>query len=51
MKTLRIICWIKTIWRTINRSAFFSDFIYIDGCDFVEQENGDLICEICGKKG
>jgi len=49
---LRPICWIKTLWRTIERiMAGNFDGIYIDGCDYVGQENGDLICKRCGKKG
>lgn len=49
---LRPICWIKTLWRTLERIIHmgYTDGISVDGCDYVEQENGDLICEICGKK-
>lgn len=45
---LRPICLIKTLWRTFW-SVLFTGF-NMDGHDYVEQENGDLICEICGKK-
>ena len=45
----RPICWIKTIWHSINRPNFFMDFIIICGCDYIEQENGELICEVCGR--
>lgn len=45
---MKIICILKTIWRTIKRPAFFQDFIPISGCDYVEQENGDLVCNNCG---
>jgi hypothetical protein len=48
---MNIICKIKTIWRTLGRPAFFLDYILIDGCDYIEQENGDLICEVCGRNG
>jgi hypothetical protein len=50
MKILRPICWIKTIWRSINRPDFWIDFILISGCDYIEQKNSDLICKICGNK-
>lgn len=51
MKIFRPICWIKTIIRTLERILSGNlDGIYIDGCDYVEQENGELICEVCGKK-
>jgi len=46
---MRIICWLKTIWRTMGRPTFWQDFIWIDGCDFVEQKDGSLKCEVCGK--
>ena len=50
-KLLRPICWIKTLWRTFDRFCGGGfDGILVDGCDYVEQENGDLICKICGKK-
>ena len=50
-KIFRPICWIKTIWRTFCRTVAGNfDGIYIDGCDYIEQENGDLVCKICGKK-
>ena len=45
----RPVCWVKTVWRSLGRSEFVWDGILVDGCDFVEQENGDLVCEICGK--
>lgn len=48
---MNIICKFKTIWRTLQRPEFFFDFIRIDGCDYIEKENGDLICEVCGRKG
>ncbi len=47
---MKIICCIKTIWRTVQRPAFWLDFTYISGHDYIEQENGDLICEVCGDK-
>ena len=47
----RLICWFKTIWRTINRIfAGCFDGIYVSGHDYVEKENGDLICVVCGNK-
>lgn len=50
-KTLfRPICWIKTVWRSINRPDYIVDFIPIMGHDYIEQENGDLICGVCGHK-
>ena len=45
---MKIICILKTIWYSIQRPAFFKDFIPICGCDYVEQENGDLVCKRCG---
>jgi len=51
---LRPICWVKTLWRTIETTDWrqfpYCDMTEVDGCDYVEQENGELICEICGKK-
>lgn len=49
MKIFRIICKIKGIWRSKYLLWNWSGFP-IDGCDYVEQKNGDLICKICGKK-
>ncbi len=49
-KILRIICWIKTGWRSFERwleTGF--DGIIIDGCEFEEQKDGKLKCKICGK--
>lgn len=37
-----IICKIKEIYRTIRYS------MYISGHEFVEQDNNDLKCEVCG---
>jgi len=47
---LRPICWIKTIYWTLRR-IFAGNFdgIYVDGYEYEEQKNGDLICRICGK--
>ena len=45
-----MICWLKTVWRTLT-SAWFIDGILVDGHDYVEQDDGSLVCEICGKKG
>ena len=45
---LILICYIKTIWRTITSNWFFEG-IYISGHDFIEQEDNILKCEICGK--
>ena len=46
----RPICWIKGIYWTLRRMVTGNfDGIYIDGCDYVEQSNGDLICKKCGK--
>ena len=44
------ICFIKTIWRTLQRPVSFIDGVYISGHDYVEQENGELICKMCGDK-
>lgn len=46
---MKIICFIKTLWYTI-RSKWLYDGVYISGCDFIEQSDGTLICEICGKE-
>lgn len=44
-----LICWFKTIWRTLGRIAYGNfDGIYISGHDYVEAKNGDLICVVCG---
>lgn len=51
---MRIICLIKTIWRTLQRPAFWLDFIYISGHDYKETFNDGktqiVECEICGHK-
>lgn len=48
---LELICLIKTIWRTLPTFPWFmnGEFVSISGHDYVEQENGDLVCEVCGK--
>jgi len=48
-KALRIICWIKTIIRSFNWETITSG-IYTSGHDFQEQENGELVCKVCGLK-
>jgi len=48
---LRPICWLRTFWYTINRPGFWVDGIPIEGCHYVEQKDGKLICKICGKNG
>lgn len=50
IKAWIIICWIKTIRWSIER--WFNvgfDGIWISGHSFVEQKDGSLKCEICGK--
>lgn len=47
---MKIICFIKTIWFTIKSKQFWLGGFPIMGHAYVEQENGDLICEVCGHK-
>lgn len=47
---MKIICLLKTIWRTIWRSGFYLDGVYISGHEYEEQSNGDLVCKFCGDK-
>jgi len=46
---MKLICWIKTLIRTLS-SPWFYEGVYIDGHDWIEQEDGTLICEICNKR-
>lgn len=49
MKTIfRPICWIRTIW--YSAPTYLVDLIPIMGHHYVEQENGDLVCEVCGHR-
>lgn len=43
---MKTICYIKGIWRSIQVGWPFS--YPVAGHDYVEQKNGDLICEVCG---
>lgn len=54
----KIICFFKSIYRTITSSSFWDSFLaeiwggdtlWVDGHTLVEREDGKLICEICGK--
>ena len=47
---LRPICWIKTFLRNWDNLNWYLDIAMVSGCDYRELENGDLICEVCGKK-
>ena len=49
MKIFRIICWLKTIWYSKHILWNWQGFP-ISGHDYVEQEDGSLICEMCGYK-
>lgn len=40
---MKIICIIKGWYRSFPFIGF-----PISGCDFIEQENGNLVCEVCG---
>ena len=44
-----ILCYMRGIYRTLTTSNIY-DFTYVSGHDFIEQENGDLVCDMC-KKG
>lgn len=46
----KIICWIRTLWRTFIHWVKTNDAIEVSGHDFIEQKNGELICEICGER-
>mgnify|MGYP001585931779 CR=1 FL=1 len=46
---MKIICWLKTLIRSVNINTLLSG-IYTSGHDYVEQENGELICKICNNK-
>lgn len=50
-----IICWLKTIWCSLQRLGFYQDGIQMSGHDFVEKEVHHnktvsvLECEKCGE--
>ena len=45
---MKLICIIKTIYRTLT-SSWFWEGVEISGHDYIEQDNGELKCEICGR--
>jgi len=53
---MKILCWLRTIWDTLKRPAFWSDGVYIDGHEWVDievHENRKVTiskCEECGEE-
>lgn len=47
---MRFACWLKTIWYTGTSPQFWLGGYPIMGHDYVEQEDGSLLCEVCGVK-
>lgn len=48
---MKIICFIKTIYRTLGGLMNYLELgAIIEGCDYVEQLDGTLVCEVCGRK-
>ena len=48
---MTIICFLKTFYRTaINWRGLINFGAYTSGHDYLEQEDGNLICEVCGNK-
>ena len=45
---MKIICWIKTIYRT--GWDILIGGIPIMGHDYIEQEDGSLLCDVCKTK-
>ena len=45
----RPICWIRTIWYTLERFTKTGEVIpYVSGHWFREQKDGSLKCDVCG---
>ena len=45
-----MLCMIRGWWRTIRMSLWFgSDFVIYDGHEYVEQDDGRIICRDCGR--
>lgn len=52
MIIFRPLCWIKTLWNILIGSVwnfYLNDFIYQDGHEYEQRDDGSLICIICGK--
>jgi len=48
---MKIVCWLNTIYMSIvkNPIGLFFYGAPTSGCDLVEQDNGDVVCNRCGK--
>lgn len=44
---MRLICWLKGVWRTFSSGWFFLGFS-VSGHDLEEHEDGSLVCRVCG---
>lgn len=47
---MKVICWLKTVWYTAISGQFWLGGYPIMGHDYVEQENEDLLCSVCGDR-
>ena len=44
----RITCLIRTIWLTLSSAQFYFGGFPVMGHRYLAQEDGSLLCEICG---
>lgn len=48
---MKIVCFVKTIWRTLNNlGGLFAFGAYTSGHDYAEQDDSSLLCEVCGTR-